>query len=135
MTALATKVWTGVLALTIAPSLALADLWKDESRRGKGRYPPGWAQRHWEPPPGFYWRYQGPRHEPVPPPHYPPPWYRDRDDDDDWREDYREWLKERREREREAYQEWRERMKDLRERERERFERWRDRWDDDDDDD
>ncbi len=137
MTSLSKKAWTGVLGLAIVPSLAFADPWKDESRRRREHYPPGWGQRYHEPPRGSYWRYEWPGYEPMPPPYYPPPWVRDRDDDDDddrW-EDYREWLKERREREREAYKEWRERMKELRERERERYKWWRERWGDDDDDD
>jgi len=120
---------TGLLALALTPSLASGDPWKDES--GKR-----WRQRNWryrELPPGIYFRYERPRYWQVPP-HYPPPWYR-YDDDDDWLEDYKDWLKDRREREREAYKEWREHLKELRERERERFKRWRDRWDDDDDDD
>jgi hypothetical protein len=138
MASLITKAWLAILAfLTLVPSSALADPWKDESGRRKFQARRG----HWEgrlyraqPPWEVYRRYPTPPYRLRPPAYFPPPWHRDRDDDD-WREDYEEWLEERREREEEAYEEWRERMEDRRERERDRFKRWRDRDDDDDDDD
>jgi hypothetical protein len=123
------------LAALLLPTAAVADEWKDES--GKGRK--GWEDRKdWNgETPGWargrgYW--DGHYPPPYPPPAWGPPgrWYGppapeygrryggSKDDWKDWNKALREREKKLREREKEAYKKWREREKEA-------YKRW---WDD-----
>lgn len=141
------RFWMTLFTITVLPGLAFADDWKDESGKGRGG-PPPWAGKGGEPPDwargkgvwdGHFKRGGPPVYAPdmlrppiwsdhrfypqdAPPVPYAPGWVGDP-------EDYRERLKDMREREREALLERQEQRRELnqelREREREAYQEWR----------